>query len=622
MSPSGWRFDDFVFEARPFRLLRAGQPVTLQPQPARALELLVSRAGEVVRRDELRSHLWSDGTHVEYGQAINFTVRKIREALGDEAAVPRFVETVPRVGYRFVASVETLDSDAPRPVSAAPAIKTRVPPRRWPVPFALSVAGLVAWLAVVRFDERDRRSLDEIVPRVNSTEIAKLAVLPLTASESEAPSAQLAAVMTEELLTRFAQEFAPSLGVIALRSAQVYGGAARGSEELGELLDADYLVRAHVAVSDPRLRVTARLLRVEDQVHVWAKAYEIDVAALPDWYEEVSREVAAHLGLSRIASVTEPSPSIVRPAYEAYLRGRYLIGRDDTPSIERGLETLQGAVAAAPGFARAHAAVARAHYRLAGRSAFADHMSLSAEAARQALRLDDRLVDAHLCLAKVLLYFEHDWPAAGQAFERAVSSSPASAEVVHPYGLYLASVGRFDEAVSWVRRAVDLDPATIYASSDLAYVYFLARRYGEAIAQVREHLALYPTSLGNISLLSKSLWAVGDDEGAVDQYNLAVEILAQPTLLPAETYTEVILHVIDHVRSLDRETQRWHAVDVASGYLTLGEMDRAFDELRSACEAPRSWAVTFLAVDPRFDALRADPRWRTELAGCLAPVEL
>ena len=484
---------------------------------------------------------------------------------------------------------------------------------------AAAAVAFIALFAIARLTDEAGPS-----PRIQApaAEISKLAVMPFTTDGVEVPDTALAAVMTEELVVRCAQSLAPQIGVITLRSAQVFEDSDESIDQIGARLGADYLVRGSVAGAGRRLRIAVRLLRAGEAAPRWMETFEIDVAALPGWYEDVTHRLAATLGVERRGFDSTGSTPIPRTAYEEYLRGRYLTEQSDTASIELGLRILENTLSMAPRFARAHAALAQAHSRLASRNPADAHVPRAESAARQALRLDDQLVDPHLVLGRLHLLYHRDWTAARREYEEAVALSPLSARVLHAYGLFLASVGRFEEALSRIRRAVDLDPATIYASSDLALVYFHARRYDEAIAEAEEHIELFPGSVISRYLIFKSLILKGDFEAAVAPYNANAEIIGSAKLPQVTSFPETIENGIAHLLSFDADTRKGFAVDLAHAYLLQGRTEEAFEELLSSCETHRSWSLVFLAVDPRFDALRGDPRWETDLAPCLAPVRL
>lgn len=452
-----YRFAEFELGGRPLTLRRGGSPVALQPQPARALDLLLRRAGEAVTREELREHLWGIEHHLDHEQGINFTIRKIRAALGDDSLKPRFVETLPRLGYRFVAPVERLPAAGPGPRPAR------------------SLRWIGAGVAIV---------------------------------------------------------------LVAL------------------------------------------------------------VALAGGWVPLPQRQ----------------PPPVPRGAHDTYLRGSYLVGRGDEASVLLGIRTLQEAVAAAPSLARAHAALADAYLKLMFTHPSAEIAAPAEIAARRAVELDPGLAEGHLALANVLFYFRTDWPGAGREFRRALELQPGAAAALHGYGLYLASLGRFEEAIDSIRQAVDLDPATVYISSDLAQVYYWARRYGAAAERARANLLVDPEHLPSHGCLIDALVRQGDFDGALRRHNALFERLGRPA---SGDWPEAQAQALGFLEELDAQGRNLD-VTIAAIHAERGETKEALARLQTACEERSDWRVPFIAVDPRFDDLRSRPGY-AKLAPCLAP---
>ena len=473
-----FRFAGFELVSDPAMLTRSGVRIPLQPQPAKALVLLLERGGEIVTREELRAHIWGEEVYLDHEQGINFVIRRIRSALGDDSTLSRFVETIPRVGYRFVAPVERLGGSVDEPPTTG-----RWLGRRW-------VPGLLASLLLV--------------------------------------------------------------AVIVAVIAAVSLGPRRSSASRSK-------------------------------------------------------------GVASLATLPEPPLSVPPAAHEAYLRGRYLISQGDADSIEQGIAVLQQAIVAAPDLALAHAALATAYLRLGVRRPTMPIAIKVESAARRAVALDDQLAEGHLQLATARFYFQMDWSAAGKGLQRALELNPRSAEILHTNGLYLASLGRHDEAIAFIRRAVALDPATIYLSSDLSQVFFWARRYDQAIAQARATLELAPADAASHRCIIGALLLQGDTAAALEQSNAWLATLDLPASASlAEAIDRAILEL-----SQREADGRIFDLELASLLLQRGDEDLAMDRLARACTERSQWTVPFIAVDPRFDALRSRPEYRA--LDCLAP---
>ncbi len=475
-SASRFRFAGFELVSDPAMLTRSGSRVPLQPQPSKALALLLESAGEIVTREQLRSHLWGEQAYLDHEQGINFTIRGIRRALGDDSARPRFIETIPRVGYRFVAPVSRVDGP-----SGAPHTTGRAASHRWAASLAVSLVVVVIIAAVTLGPRRDREPADDVA-------------------------------------------------------------------------------------------ASARALQV-------------------------------------------PPPGVSPEAHESYLRGRYLVSQGDVESIEKGIAALQRAISAAPEMALAHAALASAYLKLGVRRP-AEPIALKVEAAaRRAVELDDQLAEGHFQLATARFYFQMDWPAAGRGLERALELSPRSAEILHTYGLYLASLGRFDSAIGFIRQAVALDPAAIYLSSDLTQVFFWARRYEEAISQARSTLEVAPADPASHRCIISAWLQLGDTAAALEQSNVLFATLDLPA---AASLAEATDRAVDYLSRREVDGRSFD-LQLATLYLERGEDDLAMARLSRACEERSQWTVPFIAVDPRFDPLRSRAEYRA--LDCLAPVE-
>lgn len=293
-----YRFDRFELSTAPLRLLRDGRPVAIQPQPARALELLLRRAGEIVSRQDLRRHIWGEGTYLDHEQGINFAMRQIRGVLGDDPRTARFIETVPRVGYRFVAPVETVDEPAPAIPANAPA--DAPPPRTWAVRlwprpgWAIGTAAglfLAAALVVTWWFWSPMTQAGPVC-------VWRLAVEPLVEAAGETG---LGERLTEELVTDLAILYADNLGILAMPAGGDPWTVASPAPA--------YVLSGSVVRDRERARVTLRLWRVRDRVHVWGRVFERPLEAVPTWPREVSLEIGEALSVRPSASPpSAPAP--------------------------------------------------------------------------------------------------------------------------------------------------------------------------------------------------------------------------------------------------------------------------------------------------------------------------
>jgi TolB-like protein/Tfp pilus assembly protein PilF len=560
------RIGPVVFDPETGELRGNGVASRLPPQPARVLALLARRAGAIVTREELRRLLWGDDTFVDFEQGLNFCVRRIRSALGDEAERPAYIETLPRRGYRLIAPVEEVAA-------------TGMPPGR-----------------------------------------AMLAVLPFENIGGDPDQEYFSDGLTEELITQLGRLDPLRLGVIARTSAMAYKRTRKSVDEIGRELGVHYVLEGSVRSAGGRIRIAAQLVQVRDQTHLWAEAYERHLADLLSVQAELACAVAREIGVL----LAPPGPdgrrrgAIDPTAYQAYLRGRYCWNKRTGESSRRGIGYFQDALRIDPGYARAHAGLADC-WALLGDVGIAavrprEAFARAEEAVRRAIEIDDTLAEAHASFAHVRVH-AFDWAGAERAFERALALDPNYATARHWYAMYLAAMGRGDEAMAMIRRAQELDPVSLAIGTDVGVLLYYARRFDEAIAQYLRVLEMDPgfarahATLGSayaqkgmheqaLAALRQAM-ALGRDNAkkaalaracaAAGRRAEALEILTELTETPDGSYVAPF--------------------PVAHIHQALGDADEAFQWLSRAREE-RAPQIVFLKVDPWLDGLRPDPRFR------------
>jgi len=548
--------------------------VKLAPQPFRILALLASRAGEVVTREEIRREVWGEETYVDFERGLNFAISQIRAALEDDAQSPRYIQTLPRRGYRFVAPVET----------AAEAVPEELPPPA-PSRLRLSAWGLVALLGIsliVAFVAWRRR---DALPTVEGPRIM-VAVLPFEDLSAGPPQPYWSDALTGELIAQLGRLRPERLGVIARTSVMAYKGARRDVGELGRELGVDYLLEGSVRRSGERVRITAQLVQVRDGTQLWAETYERDRRGALDLQTHVGAEVARALALELLPEAADRARAPDPEAWDVYLQGRYLAhqgGRDD---LARSVGLFERAVALDPGFALAHAALADVFHGRVMRGALSprDGYPRAKAAARQAVALDPGLAEAHAVLAAVHFWYDWDWPAAERSFRRALELNPSLSAAHHDYGFFLIARGRAEEGLEEVEEARRLDPLSPRATIDVGWAYISARRYDDAIAQSRRTLELEP--------------GFPEAEGCLEQ---ARRMKGEGTLDLDRRRARQIEEAVSR-------GERVGPVQAAGVYAALGDRDRAFSWLDKAL-AERSPMLALLAVHPSWDNLRSDPRF-------------
>lgn len=585
------RFGLFELDLTTGELRKNDRPVRLQPQPSQVLLLLVERAGELVTREELQERVWGDGTVVAYDQGLNYCVRQVRAALGDQADTPAFVETVPRRGYRFLAPVERVEVAEGAPVpSASPRPSFRHLPG-WAVAAAAGVVIAVAALIALRGpSEADDPTAGSPADRV------RLVVLPLVDLSQQGPESgpapgdpYLADSLTEELITHLGRLEPERLGVISRVSAMTYKDADKTVAQIGDELDVRYVLEGSIRRAGSRLRISVQLIQVGDQTHLWAETYDRDFADVLAIQSDIARRVTRSLALRLLP---EKADSLVRrttanpEAYDAFLQGRYQWNRFTTEGYLAAVEHFRRALALDPEFAEAWAALADAHNLLAFTDALPQEEAFehARAAARHALALDPELAEAHNSLAFVLLYHDWDPRSAVAEFERALELAPGYAMGHHWAAAAYGALGRFDEAIAAARRAAELDPVSLSVRADLGWYHLIAGQWQQALTQCNRALDLSP--------------GYGFAEYCRDRARLG---LGQPVeeATSEETRREAL--------TAQAAGEDVHPLGMAWGWAALGETDEAFRWLDLAVESRDPWMV-FLWVDQRFEPLWDDPR--------------
>ncbi|MEM7306577.1 MAG: winged helix-turn-helix domain-containing protein [Planctomycetota bacterium] len=608
-------FGTFEFDPQAGELRRGGARVSLPPQPARLLGLLLRHPGELVTRERIRSELW-DGVVVDFDQGVHTAMRQIRQALGDRAAGARYVETLPRRGYRFIAPVRVVGEASERwaePPEDTPPVPAR---RRWPA-FAAVLAGALALTALLLLDRRAPEARPPAGP-------IRLAVLPFEPAGAE-EAAYFADGLTEATIFHLGRLHPERLRVLARSSVTGFAGADAPVRELGERLGAHYLLEARVRLRDGRVRVHASLVQVADETRLWSDTLEHALADVDALQARLAARLAESLTLELLHPPRAGRRSTSDPmAYDAYLRARSAWNRFTPESIAECVELYRAAVELDPGFglAWAHLAEAYALVPFYGVPDVELAFAKAAETAEHALLVDDGLAPAWNALGFAELYGSWDWKAADRAFARAVQLDPGYAMAHHWYAGLLSAVERHDEAIAELELAVELDPLSLSVRSDLAWYYLFADRYGRGVEVARDALSLEPYHGWSRAALVLGAHLAGDDEearaallaGRRQQGAAESELAALGALAPRAAVRSAwrrTLPAEDDLEGVD-------AYGTAAGFALVGELETALRLLERAVAERHPWVV-FLLVDPRFDALHDDPRWERLVAGVGLP---
>ena len=592
-----FRFGAFAVDARTGELTNAGRRTPLRDQPLQLLLALLERPGELVTREELTRRLWPADTFVDFDRGLNKAINHLREALSDSADHPQFIETLPRKGYRFIAPVTPDAADLGPVVDGAPPARSRS--RVWlamaaclaaiAVAIAVDLGGVRRWIGV----------RPAAVPR-----IASLAVIPLQNLSGDPEQEYFADGMTDALITDLAKM--GSLRITSRTSVMKYKETKLTIKDIGRELDVDAVVEGTVTRAGSRVRITAQLIQVSTDMHLWAEAYERDLSEVLELQRAVATDIAR-----RIDAVVRPldRPRIVQPeAYGLYLKGRYAFYQYTSQGWQRAIEHFTRAIERDPAFASAYSGLADTYVVAGAYDAIPADEALTRgkAAAAKALELDEGLASAHYVLATAHTWYDWDWQGAEREFRRALELDPNDALGRNWHGGYLSLRRRHQEAIAEHERARDLDPLSLIVNANLARALYWARRYDAAITQARRTLELDPRF--GIALF----WL----DGALRHQGLLKEAVAlrqqvatpERALLIARTFER------DGFPALLRECGAAYRnsgslVVAARCYAQSGDTGQAL-ALLEACSLRRCSSLVNAMVEPDFDVLRSELRFQ------------
>ena len=614
-------FGIFEVDLRAGELRKRGLRVRLQEQPFQVLAMLLEHAGQVVSREELQKKLWPAETFVDFDHGLNKAINKIREALGDSAESPRFVETVARRGYRFLADVRAADAvavrslePAPQPHPAADARDRQVPggtlagfTRAWKMSTFVLLALLAAFAAWKLYSGNHP-----------SPFIRSLAVLPLESLSSDASQDYFADGMTDELISTLGQISA--LRVISRTSVMAYKHTRKSLPQIARELNVDAVVEGTVLRSGDQVRITAQLIEGAADRHVWSQSYQGELRDTLALQNNVARAIAdqIRINVNPHEQAALRNATVVNPvAYESYLKGRYFWNKRTANGLKAALAYFNEAVDEDSTYAQAYSGLADT-YALLGDWQYAvmtpkEALPKAKAAATKALELDSALGEAHNSLAFCLDGFDWDFDAAGKEFRRALELNPGYATAHHWYAWHLALLRRYDEAIVEMRRAENLDPLSLIINADLAELLALAHSYDESIRQSRKTIDMDPNFGLAHNHLGQAYLQKHLNDQAVAELQEAVKLSGgSPTCIAnlARAYAgsgkrSEAVALLGDLKSRSHPGQSL-ASEIAVIYASLGDRDQAVSWLEKGYEERFNPGVL---IRPGFDPLRSDPRF-------------
>lgn len=633
-----YRFGEFTVDVGQKVLLREDKPLPLPPKLFDTLLILVENSGRIVQKEELISRIWPN-TFVEEAN-LTSNIQQLRKSLGDDARRPRYIETVAKRGYRFIAPVaaeqlngslnggDSSDAWSGRIIGFEGSESAAAQPSRVQRPERLFRLSLPPWVVfagitlvlIAAMGAVLLRSRFLARPKPPSGR-AMLAVLPFENLTGDAAQDYFSDGLTEEMITQLGNLDSRHLGVIARTSVMHYKSTDESLDRIGRELGVQYVLEGSVRRESDNVRITAQLIKVADQSHLWAREYDRELSHLLTLQGEIAQEVADEIQITLAdktltvpASRTSSSPT--SEAYDLYLKGQFFWNKRTPEGLRQAVDYFQQAATQDPNYARAYAGLANSYVLMGGYNGEpqAEFISKARSAALRGLALDENLAEAHAALALISQNYDWDWETAEKEFRRAIESNPNYATAHHWYAEHLALLGRFDEALRESERARELDPLSLIIATDNGEILYFSRQYDRAIEKLRAVLEVDPNFLHAHILeyvyVQKGMFA--DAEADLEKWRRLDETpwnLAQSAYIfgragqLAEAHRALEkLEQLNHRRQLD-------PAPIVIAYVGMGDKEEAFDWLEKAY-AQHSNVLARLKVDPAFDPLRNDPRFK------------
>jgi len=637
------RFGVFEAHLEAGELRKHGFRLKLSEQPFQILAMLLARPGEIVSREQLRELLWPKDTFVDFDHGLNNAVMKLREVLGDSSEHPRFIETLPRRGYRFIAPVELRNASsnvsapgaalagliptqnvAPQPVPENSGLLRKVIEGQRKVHFALPrIAVLVA--AVLAGSALISGITVHYVRGVNASKgkavlSSSLVVLPLENLSRDKEQDYFADGMTDDLIANLVK--IRSLRVISRSTAMAYKGTHKPLPQIANELNVDAVVEGTVMRVGNRVRITAELVQVSTDRHLWADTYESQIGDVLTLQNRVSSAIVDQIRINLTPEDKErlaKNPSVSPEAYEEYLKGRYYWNKRSGEGFAKAIKYFENATHRDPQYALAYAGLADC-YGIIGATIYgsipaAEAAPKAKAAAIRALEIDPSLAEAQISLATAKFNYDWDWAGAAEGFRRAIQLDPSYATAYQRYSLYSIAMGRFDNSLEQIKKARDLEPLSISINASFGWRLYLARDYDRSIAQLRDTLEMDPAYEWAHLTLGQAYEQKGQYDLALEELHRALDIShSSPLMVSALAHAYALSgnysEALKLLAQLDALAKKQYVSPfyVAIVYLGLGKNDAAMNWLQKAYD-DRSNGLVFLKVEPELDPLRSDRRF-------------
>jgi len=609
------RFGAFEVDLSSGELRHGGVKLKVQEQPFRVLAALLEQPGEVVTREQLRARLWSSDTFVDFEHSLNASIKKLRQALRDDAACPHFIETLPKRGYRFIAAVET-NSRAPQASEQTATTHLAHPAARWRsigrTAFLTGAIGIIVIATVLPVLWK------RVAGPVSRHSKIMLAVLPFDNLSSDRSQDYLTEGMTEELITQLGRWNPERLGVIARTSTDLYKGANKSVAEVGRQLSVDYIVEGSARRDGDQVRITAQLIQVRDQTHLWAKEYDRDEHNLLALENEVATDVADEIKVKLSANTKAEIRPVDAQAHEAYLKGRHYWNQLSCKAFEIALPLFENAVQRDPNFALADASLAETYYKEYefGCRPAEEVIPKAKQAALRAIQLDDQLGEAHAALGVIANGFDWNWVTAERELKLATELSPNNAIAHSWFGALLCQFGEWQRCFAEQRVAKQLDPVAEITNNLAAYMLYLNRRYDDAIEAWRGSLELHPNAALALWGIAGAYEQQGDDVKAAETY-LTVEQTGGTSAAALKRLRAAIQRggLKEYWKEMIRRGAEHNPPDRCSmidNYAHLHDRQQTLNFLEDGY-LEHCRGMVRLKVDPAYDFVRSEPRFQAVL---------
>ena len=572
-----YEFSGFRLEEAQQRLLFNGEPVALKPKILDLLRYLIQSRGQLIAKDDLMREIWPDTIVEENNITVSMSI--LRKTLGENRQKPRFIQTVPRRGYRFVAEVIELSPD---PITVGDPHKITV------------------------VSETDEAPIDS------------LAVLPMDIGEKDPNVEYLSDGITESIIDLLSR--IPNLRVLARSTVFRFKDKQIDPQEVGRLLNVRAVMMIRVIKLGGKLIIRSELVKVADGSQLWGEQYNRSPSDILAIQEEIARAITESLKFKLTSSdsislARHPTENI--EAYNLYMRGRYFWNKYSKEWVMKAIEVFQEAIQIDSYYALAYCGLADAYFRLSNvHFPPLEVMPKAKEAALRAVEIDDNLAEAHSSLGLVKVYYDHDWIGAEAEFRKALKLDPNLVSAHQRYGSYLTFMGRFEESIRHYETALELDPFSLQINMNLATTYYLRGEYDRAINHLNKTSELEPNYMPTHFVLGSAYVQQGRLQEAIEQFQfiykmdeeayIALGFMGYAHALNGQrAEAETLLNILQDIA----ERKYISPYSLLLIHLAIGPLERVFQLLEQLYEERNDWLV-WLKVSPELKNLRSDPRFQ------------